>query len=137
MIVSIIPNLMNTAMHTIPFFRRSMLLLVLSVTMIAAPCARAHAVVTAHTLQEQPVKPGHPTVVALFFNSTIEFSLSKVQLVSGNDVHQTMPIKAGKKRGELLIELPALDAGNYALKYKVFAADGHLTDDVLRFRVAP
>jgi methionine-rich copper-binding protein CopC len=93
-------------------------------------------VVTAHTLQEQPVKPGQPSAVALFFNSTIEFSLSKVQLVSGNDAHQTLPIKPGKKRGELLIELPALEAGNYALKYKVFAADGHLTEDVLRFRVA-
>lgn len=124
-------------MHTVPFFRWSIPLLVLSLAMAAAPTAHAHAVVTANTLQEQPVKPGHPTMVALFFNSSIELALSKVQLVSGNDEHRTVPIKPGKKRGELLIELPALEAGNYALKYKVFAADGHLTDDVLRFRVAP
>ena len=124
-------------MHRTYSPRWPLVLLVLCFAALPALPVHAHAVVTAHTLQEQSVKPGHPTTVALFFNSTIEFSLSKVQLVSGNDVHQTMPIKAGKKRGELLIELPALEAGNYALKYKVFAADGHLTDDVLRFRVAP
>jgi len=128
---------MKTAMHRILFPRWPLFLLALYLAALPARSVHAHAVVTAHTLQEQPVKPGQPTAVALFFNSTIEFSLSKVQLVSGNDVHHTVPIKAGKKRGELLIELPALEAGNYALKYKVFAAEGHLTEDILRFRVAP
>lgn len=124
-------------MHRTLFPRWPLFLFALYFAALPAKPVHAHAVVTANTLQDLPVKPGHPTAVALFFNSTIEFSLSKVQLVSGNDVHQIMPIKPGKKRGEMLIELPALEAGNYALKYKVFAADGHLTEDILRFRVAP
>lgn len=103
----------------------------------AAETAYAHAVITATSLQETPVKPNSPTEVALFFNSGIEFKLSKVQLVSKGDKHQTLKIKRGKERGELLIELPGLTEGEYVLKYKVFAADGHLTDDLLRFRVAP
>lgn len=103
----------------------------------AAPgAALAHAVITATSLQEQPVKPKSPTHVALFFNSNIEFKLSKVQLVSKGDVHSPLNIKPGKKRGELLIDLPGLEEGEYVIKYKVFAADGHLTDDQLRFRVA-
>ena len=35
----------------------------------------------------------------------------------------------------LVVALPALTAGHYALKYKVLAADGHVTESVLRFQV--
>jgi len=33
--------------------------------------------------------------------------------------------------------MPALEAGKYALHYKVFAADGHITDDIIHFTVKP
>lgn len=124
-------------MHRHRISHRLLLLLALGLALALPQAASAHAVVTAHSLQEQPIQVGQPTVVKLFFNSTIEFALSKVQLLSGDDAHQTVPIKSGKKRGELNIHLPGLEAGNYALRYKVFAADGHLTEDVLRFRVTP
>jgi hypothetical protein len=38
--------------------------------------------------------------------------------------------------GQMLIKVPALEEGDYAIKYKVFAADGHLTEDVIRFKVS-
>ena len=105
--------------------------------MLHAGTASAHAVVTASSLASEPVKARHPTRVALFFNSNVELSLSKVFWVSAGDVYHTADIARGKKPGELLIQIPALEPGEYAIKYKVFAADGHLTEASIRFHVAP
>jgi methionine-rich copper-binding protein CopC len=41
----------------------------------------------------------------------------------------------GKKQGQIVIDIPPLNAGDYALRFKVFAADGHLTEDVIHFSV--
>jgi hypothetical protein len=104
---------------------------------VYAPGARAHAVVTESSLASEPVKANHPTTVVLTFNSNVELSLSRVFLVSKGDVFHPADISRGKKPGQLLIKLPGLEAGDYAIKYKVFAADGHLTENNIRFHVAP
>ena len=106
-------------------------------SLVYGPAAVAHAVVTASSLTSEPVKSHHATRVALFFNSNVELSLSKVFWVSAGDVYHPAEIARGKKPGELLIQIPPLDPGEYAIKYKVFAADGHLTEATLRFHVAP
>lgn len=111
----------------------SLLILVLGVD---SP-AKAHAVVTASSLQNHPVKAGHPTELSLQFNSTVELKLSRVFWVSAGDVFHPAEIRHGHKPGELIISLPALESGEYAIKYKVFAADGHLTESSIRFHVAP
>jgi methionine-rich copper-binding protein CopC len=98
--------------------------------------AQAHAVVTESSLRTTPIPVGKATEVVLYFKSGVELALSRVFLVSAGDVYQPVEINNGKKPGEMLIHLPALTEGDYAIKYKVFAADGHLTEDVLRFHVA-
>ena len=97
----------------------------------------AHAVVTESSLAKEPIKARHATTVVLLFISNVELSLSRVFLVSKGDVFHPATIAHGKRPGELLIKLPALEAGDYAIKYKVFAADGHLTENNIRFHVAP
>jgi methionine-rich copper-binding protein CopC len=96
----------------------------------------AHAVVTESSLTKNPIQPNHATTVVLFFNSNVELPLSRVFLVSKGDVHHPVQIEKGKKQGEVRIQVPALDPGDYALKYKVFAADGHFTENVIRFHVS-
>ena len=113
------------------------LLVVLALGGFHPQAAFAHAVVTASSLKDHPVRAGHPTQVALFFNSNVELDLSKVFWVSAGDTFHPAEIRHGKKPGELIIQLPALDVGEYAIKYKVFAADGHLTESSIRFHVAP
>jgi methionine-rich copper-binding protein CopC len=110
---------------------------VLGALLVLAPphAAQAHAVVTESSLQTQPVKPGHATTVLLQFNAGVELSLSRVFLVSKGDVYQPIEARMGKKPGEVLVPLPALAEGEYAIKYKIFAADGHLTESVIRFSV--
>lgn len=102
-----------------------------------ATTAAAHAVVTESSLAREHVQANHPTTVVLLFNANVELSLSRVFLVSEGDVFHPAEIARGKKPGELLIKLPALTPGDYAIKYKVFAADGHLTENNIRFHVAP
>jgi hypothetical protein len=121
------------------FASRTLLLGLLVSGLAAIPLTpvQAHAVVTESSLSRDSVKAGHETTVVLFFNSNVELSLSRVFLVSKGDVYHPATISRGKKPGELHIRLPALEAGDYAIKYKVFAADGHLTENAIRFHVAP
>jgi len=97
--------------------------------------AQAHAVITEDSLAREPVHPGKPTQVRLRFNTGVEIKLSRVTLVSKGDTEQAVVIKAGAKPGQVLVSLPAMDAGDYALRCQVFAADGHLTQEIRRFRV--
>jgi len=115
--------------------RRLFALLLAALFALVPAHVGAHAVVTGSSLKDQPVKAGTPTQVLLSFNSGIEVSLSRVFLVSRGDVHAPLPIAAGRKTGQLTVELPPLKPGEYALKCRVFAADGHLTEEILRFSV--
>lgn len=104
--------------------------------LMATPEVLAHAVVTESSLKHKPIEIDKPTEVVLYFNSNVELALSRVFLVSKGDVYQPVKISRGSKHGEMIIHVPPLGEGDYALKYKVFAADGHLTEDVIRFKVS-
>ena len=95
----------------------------------------AHAVVTKYSLEISPIKAHQADQVTLNFNSQIELALSQVFLVRKGDKQELLPVSS-KKRGEVVVQIPALEPGDYALSFKIFAADGHLTEDVIRFTVA-
>jgi methionine-rich copper-binding protein CopC len=95
----------------------------------------AHAVVTDDSLKINPVQENQAGKVALRFNSKIELGLSQIFLVRKGDKHELLTVTAGKQQGQIIVDLPALAAGDYALRIKVFAADGHLTEDVIHFSV--
>lgn len=102
---------------------------------LGMPQAYAHAVVSETSLKEKTIKADAPARVVLTFNSGIDVKLSRVFLLSKGDVQTSVPIGAGPKPGSLAVELPALAEGDYALRCRVFAADGHLTEEIIRFRV--
>jgi len=106
-------------------------------TVAALPVsARAHAVVTRATLRDATIAADTPTTTTLEFNSSIEAKLAKVTLVDDQGVERTLDLAPGEHPSNVLVvALPALAAGHYALKYKVLAADGHVTESVLRFQV--
>jgi len=108
----------------------------LSLALLQSHPAAAHAVVTDYSLKMQPIRANQPDKVVLTFNSQVEIGLSQVFLVSKGDKHDLLKIGAGDKQGQLIVEVPALAPGDYAIKFKVFAADGHLTEDVIHFSVA-
>lgn len=97
----------------------------------------AHAVVTHNSLELQPVPLNQASKVELSFNSKVELDLSEIFLVSAGDKMQVINATPGTKPGTVLLDLPALEPGEYAIKLKIFAADGHLSEDLLRFFVKP
>lgn len=111
-------------------------LIIISLFFISVEPAYAHAIVTKSSLDTQPLKSNERNTVVLFFNTGVELALSKVFLVKKGDVHEEVKITSGQHPGELHILLPPLLPGDYAIKYKVFAADGHFTESALRFRIS-
>lgn len=97
----------------------------------------AHAIVLKSSLSTQPIKRGVPGSITLYFNSRIEIALSRAVLVSRDHAERSVALLAGKSAGEVVATLPPLEPGNYALRYRVLAADGHITEETLRFSVAP
>ena len=97
----------------------------------------AHAVVTDHSLKIKPIHANQKTKVELAFNSKVELGLSQLFLVSKGDKHQLLTAENGEKQGQIIITVPPLTVGEYAIRLKVFAADGHLTEDVIHFSVTP
>lgn len=112
---------------------KKILLLLVCVFYIQA--SFAHAVITDYSLKITPIHANHPDKVELQFNSKIELGLSQIFLVSKGDKHAPLKSTLGKKQGQIVVEIPPLNTGEYALRFKVFAADGHLTEDVIHFSV--
>lgn len=108
----------------------------LSLTLCQSPWVFAHAVITDYSLKITPIHTNRPDKVELSFNSKIELGLSQVFLVSKGDKHELLQVSNGNKQGQIIVHLPALESGDYALRFKVFAADGHLTEDVIHFSVS-
>lgn len=96
----------------------------------------AHAVITDYSLKITPIHANSPAKVELSFNSQIELGLSQIFLVSKGDKHQLLTAVNGSKQGQIVIRIPPLESGDYALRFKVFAADGHLTEDLIHFSVS-
>ena len=96
----------------------------------------AHAVVTDYSLKITPIHANREDKVELTFNSQIELGLSQIFLVRKGDKHELLLAENGSKQGQIIIHIPPLEPGDYALRFKVFAADGHLTEDVIHFSVS-
>jgi methionine-rich copper-binding protein CopC len=96
--------------------------------------AHGHAVVIKASLDETPLRADTPTRVTLHFNSRIEPGFTRVTLL-GTAEEQPLAVEAASEAGRVTVALPGLAAGTYALRYKVLAADGHVTENTLRFRV--
>ncbi len=99
--------------------------------------AWSHAVVTHSSLDVTEISAHQPTQVRLTFNSRVELDLSQIFLVSEGDKMQLVNASLGDKPGLVVIDLPPLTPGKYALKLSIFAADGHLSEDIVYFQVSP
>jgi methionine-rich copper-binding protein CopC len=92
-------------------------------------------VVTKASWDDAPVKADTATTVTLHLNSRIEHNFSKVLLDDTAKQERPLEVMAGEQGDTLTIQLPALAAGAYGLRYKVLAVDGHVTEQMLRFEV--
>ena len=98
--------------------------------------ALAHAILTKASL-EGGVSADTATTVTLHFNAGIEASFTRVQLVDAKGEAHALEVAPGERPDRVTVNLPPLAAGSYGLRYKVLAADGHVTENLLRFKVTP
>ena len=108
---------------------------VLATLVLGSGRAEAHAVLTGSSVAKGSIAPDTATPVTLTFNAGIEAGLTKVVL-RGAGEDRPLGTHPGEKASEVIVDVPALPAGTYALHYKVLAVDGHVTESVLRFKVA-
>ena len=117
--------------------KKLFLISLLLLSVCQASLVSAHAVVTNYSLKVTPIHANQESKVELSFNSKVELGLSQLFLVSKGDKHQLLQAVNGEKQGQVIITVPPLATGDYAIRLKVFAADGHLTEDLIHFTVIP
>lgn len=110
--------------------------LIAGALLMIAESVAGHAIVVKSSLKEHPVTPNTPTTVTLIFSEKIQLPFTKVLLVSPHGDKRSLKLASGKHPAEVEVEVPALLAGRYVLRYNVLAIDGHFTEGVLRFQVA-
>ena len=96
----------------------------------------AHAVIVRASLEDNAIKPNTASEVALVFNSKIEAAFCQVSVVDAAGAARKLDVKAGPSPDRLIVTLPPLPAGDYVIRYKVLASDGHFTDNLLRFKIS-
>ena len=109
---------------------------VLALGVRAAPAA-AHAIVLESSPVHDAVLAEPPTRLLLRFNSRIEAGLSRVTIESASGRPVALPAARDALGAEnrLVVPLSPLAAGVYVVRYRVLAADGHVTEGALRFTV--
>jgi copper resistance protein C len=100
-----------------------------------ATAVRAHAVVKSESFDESVLKPHQAASISLQFNATIHVPFSQAYLLDASGKEQLLATRPGDGPHRLIVDLPALAPGGYALRYRVLAADGHYTDNAIRFRI--
>ena len=99
--------------------------------------AAAHAII----LESEPARDAKlaesPTRIYLRFNSKIEKRLTRVSISATDGRAVPLPVVADGSQAPDRISLPlaSLRSGAYVVRYKVLAADGHITEGALRFSV--
>ena len=99
--------------------------------------ARAHAIILESTPASGSTGPA-PKRLVLRFNSRLEKTLCSVQLVGpGQRSIALLRLEPDVPPDTLAYPLPpALPPGAYQARWKVMAADGHVTEGVVPFTVA-
>ena len=122
--------------------RRGPLLSVLAAglaALAAAAPAHAHAIVLESSPARDAQLASSPERVVLRFNSKIEHGLSRatIEPAGGRPVPLASPASAGARPtpDRLVLPLHPLGPGTYVVRYRVLAADGHLTEGALRFTI--
>lgn len=114
---------------------------VASAWLLCAPGAAAgHAIVLESMPVHDAVLERAPERVYLRFNGRLELGLTRISLTGADGRPIPLPVRTDTRGPEagpdrLVVPLRPLPDGVYVLRYRVLAADGHVTEGALRFTV--
>lgn len=123
-----------------PYFRYEFLVILFIMMTITGVCGNmgavaAHAVVKSTSLRDHPLRPWTQTTVIVSFNTRIALSLSQMTLGKPNGEELPLKISPGANSDEVQVQVPSLPPGTYAIRYHVFAEDGHLTEGYVHLHI--
>lgn len=99
------------------------------------PDARAHAIILESAPRHEESLPS-PKRIVLRFNSRLEKPLCSLQLVGpGKKTIALMRQEPDTAADTLSYLVPPLEPGAYQARWKVMAADGHVTEGIVLFSV--
>ena len=102
---------------------------------LPVPPAQAHAIILETTPAQGSSGPA-PHQLVMRFNSRLERSLCSVQLVGPHKRSiALLRLEPDTAPDTLSYPLPALEPGEYQARWKVMAADGHVTEGTVPFTV--
>jgi methionine-rich copper-binding protein CopC len=101
--------------------------------------AAAHAIVLESSPPSGAVLAQPPAEITLRFNSKIEKRFTRLTLSTGNQPPAPVTARSDDPGtpDRLVIPIRSLAPGEYTLRYRVLAVDGHITEGALRFTVEP
>lgn len=97
----------------------------------------AHAILIDSTVQQDARLTESPKNIRLRLNSRIEHGLNRFTLERNGGQEVTSLQAEPRGPDHILVHMPALAPGTSVLRYRVLAADGHITEGVLRFHLTP
>jgi methionine-rich copper-binding protein CopC len=114
-------------------------LLLVTLAFLTPSPAAAHAVVLESSPAPGEVLARPPAQITLRFNSKLEKRFTRVTLATGHQPPAPVTLPAGSDPApdRLVIPIRSLAPGDYVLRYRVLAVDGHITEGALRFTVEP
>ena len=138
---------MRPAADRSPRARRLLWVLLPIAVLFSAGPARGHAIVLESSPVHDAVLERGPGAVLLRFNGKIVHRLSRASIEpapgsAGGAIPRVRPVSidltgegASPGPDRLRVRLPVLPAGVWVLRYRVLAADGHVTAGALRFTI--
>ena len=107
------------------------------VLLTIATSVEAHALLVRTAPPKRAVLRDPPTQVELWFNERLEpsFATLSVSDGSGATVGNGRATVGADDRKRLTLELPALPAGTYTVRFRVLSVDGHVAEDSFNFSV--
>jgi copper resistance protein C len=97
----------------------------------------AHAILIDSTVRQDARLTESPRNISLRWNSRIEHGLCRFTLESNGGQEGTSLQAEPRGPDRIVVHMPPLAPGTSVLRYRVLAADGHITEGVLRFHLTP
>ncbi|MGE0383762.1 MAG: copper resistance protein CopC [Gammaproteobacteria bacterium] len=109
--------------------------LLAAIAWLAASPVHAHAVVRADAVDTRGIVARRAAELVLPLSAEIETGLAQVTLQIGTHGERPLDVTVNADRRSLRIALPPLEPGEYRLRIRVFARDGHVSRQSLPLRV--
>lgn len=112
-------------------------MLVGAITASTSAVASAHAILLATSPGAGEVLAAAPSEISLRFSEPVELSAGAVRVLDtfGNDVEVGRPRHAPGDDAVVVVDVPTLANGGYAVGWKVVSADGHPIDGAFTFAI--